>query len=98
MTDTLPVTAPDLLQKAAMLMAERAKNYDQPGGERSMADTITAFNAITGFKLKESHGWLMLELLKAKRLETAPGYHADSAEDKIAYAALHAEAKAKEAT
>ena len=90
-------TAPELLTRAADLMAERGKQYDQPQGERSMGRAVTAFNAITGQILTEAEGWLLMECVKNVRLWQRPGYHADSAEDCIAYAALKAEAKQKEA-
>ncbi|MDQ7981374.1 hypothetical protein QYH69_29510 [Paraburkholderia sp. SARCC-3016] len=93
---TLP-TAPGLLDKAVGHMRARAAQYDQPEGERSMGATVIAFNAVTGRDLAESEGWLLLQLLKDVRLFQAPGYHADSAEDCIAYAALKGEAKAREA-
>lgn len=89
-----PTTAPAMLQKAADLLVERGKQYDQPAtGERSAARIVTAFNAITRRDLTEAEGWLFLQLLKQVRLFNAPGYHADSAEDNIAYGALLAEAK-----
>jgi hypothetical protein len=90
-------TAPGMLTKAAELMAERGKEYDQDQGERSMGRAVAAFNAITGHELTEPQGWLLLQVLKDVRLFTKPGYHQDSAEDCIAYAALKAEAKAREA-
>lgn len=83
-------TAPDFLQQAASLMQERGKQYDQPGGERSMGKTIAAFNAITGRDLSEPEGWMLMGLLKTVR-QYSGDYHQDSAEDKIAYAALEAE-------
>lgn len=86
-------TATGLLTKAAAIMTERGKTYDSPEGERSMGKTVAAFNAITGFGLTESEGWLLMLLLKQVRLFTREEYHADSAEDTIAYAALLAEAK-----
>jgi len=89
--------APELLQTAAAHMAARAKTYDAPQGERSMGKAVQAFNAITGRDLSEPEGWLLLQVLKDVRLFQRPGYHADSAEDCIAYAALKAEAKAQEA-
>ena len=85
--------APELLGRAAALMHERGKTYDTPDGERSMAKTVAAFNAITGRNLTEGEGWLLLQVLKDVRLFARSGYHADSAEDCIAYAALKAEAK-----
>lgn len=91
-----PPSAQDLLDKAKQLMAERAKQYDKPAGERSMGRAVEAFNAITGRTLSEPEGWLLLQVLKDVRLFQRHGYHADSAEDCIAYAALKAEAKASE--
>lgn len=88
-----PMTAPELMGKAKGHMEARASTYDQPGGERSMGKAVAAFNAITGCALAESEGWLLLQLLKDVRLFQRPGFHADSAEDCIAYAALKAEAK-----
>lgn len=90
-------SAPELLQRAAQHMTDRAATYDQPEGERSMGKTVAAFNAVTGRNLTEAEGWLLLDILKQVRLFQRPGYHADSAEDHIAYAALMAEAKSKEA-
>lgn len=89
---TLPA-APELLGRAAAHMHARSATYDAPDGERSMGKAVTAFNAITGHALIESEGWLLLQVLKDVRLFTRSEYHADSAEDCIAYAALKAEAK-----
>lgn len=85
-------TAPELLQRAASLMDERGRQYDQPAGERSMGKCVSAFNTITERDLTEAEGWLLLQILKDVRQWQRPGYHADSAEDCIAYAALKAEA------
>lgn len=84
--------AASFLLTAAAHMAERGKTYDQPDGERSMARTMTAFEAVTGKALTEAEGWLFMQLLKDVRQWSRPSYHADSAEDCIAYAALKAEA------
>ncbi len=95
-----PIDAPSLLEAAHGHMLERAAAYDQPGGERSVPAIVTAFNAITGRDdlngLSEAEGWLFLQLLKQVRLFSAPGFHRDSAEDNVAYAALLGEAKARE--
>lgn len=88
--------ADELLSKAAQHMQDRAATYDKPEGERSMGKAVQAFNAITGRDLTEPEGWLLLQVLKDVRLFQRQGYHADSAEDCIAYAALKAEAKAGE--
>lgn len=91
------MNATDILRKAAQHMADRASAYDKPEGERSMGRAVEAFNAITDRDLSESEGWLLLQVLKSVRLFARPGYHADSAEDGVAYAALVAEAKSVEA-
>ena len=88
----LKVSAPALLHRAASIMEDRAKEYDRPEGERSMGRCVAAFNAITGRDLSEPEGWLLLQVLKDVRQWQRPDYHADSAEDCIAYAALKAEA------
>lgn len=90
-------TAPEMLNRAAEIMAERGKQYDKPSGERSMGKCVAAFNIITGQDLSEAEGWLLLQVLKDVRLWQHPGYHQDSAEDCIAYSALKAEAKQQEA-
>lgn len=86
----------EFLQKAVDLQQERAKAYDVGGtmaGERSMGRTVQAFNTITGHALRESDGWLLLQLLKDVRDQTN-GPHMDSLEDCVSYAALKAEARA----
>lgn len=91
-----PKKATEFLSKALSLLEERGKDYDQPEGERSMGKTVVAFNAITGHNLKESDGWLILQLLKdVRQNQNRDSYHADSAEDCISYAALKAEALAE---
>lgn len=85
-------TAESFLNDAASIMAERGKQYDQPGGERSMGKAVDALNAITGRDLTEAEGWLLLSLVKRVRQFSGAGYHQDSAEDAVAYAALEAEA------
>ena len=89
------MNAIELLDKAANHMRDRAATYDKPEGERSMRAATVAFNAITGRNLTEAEGWLLLQVLKDVRQWQRPErYHADSAEDCIAYAALKAEALA----
>jgi hypothetical protein len=85
------VGAPTLLKRAAEIMEERGRQYDAEGGERSMMRTVNAFNAITGGNMTEAQGWLFMACLKQVRQWQKPEYHADSAEDGIAYAALLAE-------
>ena len=85
-------SAPAFLHQAASIMEERGKQYDQPNGERSMEKTVSAFNTISGKNLTESEGWLFMQILKDVRQWQNPDYHADSAEDGVAYSALKAEA------
>lgn len=85
-----------IAEAACQHMRDRAAQYDQPQGERSMGRAVTAFNAITGRDLTESEGWLLLQVLKDVRQWQNPSqYHQDSAEDCIAYAALKAESLEK---
>ncbi|MEY4402174.1 MAG: Edwardsiella phage eiAU83 [Verrucomicrobiota bacterium] len=87
------MNAQEKLREAARLIEERAQQRDRAGGERSMAATVAAFNAIYGTGLTEVQGWHFMELLKMSR--AAGGrYIADDYDDKIAYAALAAEAAA----
>lgn len=88
--------APDILHKAAGHMRDRAATYDKPEGERSMAQTVAIFNLHHGTSLTEAQGWHFMQILKDVRMFTRPGYHADSGEDGVAYAALKCEAKAAE--
>lgn len=85
------MNALDAMGEAAQTIGQRGKDYDKPEGERSMAATVAAFNAIVGSGLKESDGWLFMLLLKQVRQYQTPKFHEDSAIDAIAYAALHAE-------
>lgn len=93
----MKTTANQLLNKAAAHMEQRAATYDKPAGERSMAATVVAFNAITGQSITESEGWLLMQILKDVRDRQRSAPHQDSLEDGIAYAALKAEARLQEA-
>lgn len=85
-------SASAILMAAARHMRERAATYDRPAGERSIAATVAAFQAITGDGLvnTEERGWLFMVLLKAVRAQ-AGAYKADNYEDLAAYAALMGE-------
>jgi hypothetical protein len=86
------MSARDYLLCAAQIMDERGQTYDTPGGERSMGKAVAAFNTITGHALKESEGWLLLQVLKDVRQWSRVDFHKDSADDCVAYSALKAEA------
>ena len=92
----LALKAPAILKKAADLLEERGKDYDN-GEERSMFRAVGAFNSVTGLKLTETQGWLLMQCVKLVRQQNAKGFHRDSYEDDVAYAALKAEAAAREA-
>ena len=89
--------APEILDKAAQHMRDRAATYDKPEGERSMGLTVVIFNLHHGTALTEAQGWHLMQILKDVRLFARPSYHADSAEDCTAYSALKAEAMAVKA-
>lgn len=96
-TPTQPVdvskTASDFLKIAQSILDQRGKQYDKPKGERSMAATVNAFNAITGQSITESHGWLLLTLLKMVRDNQRKAPHEDSCMDLVTYSSLYAEAR-----
>jgi len=89
----MKITAQQLLNKAQTHMQARAATYDKPEGERSMAATVTAYNAITGHSLTEANGWLLMAVLKMVRDNQRSEAHQDSLEDGVAYLALYGEAR-----
>jgi hypothetical protein len=97
-----PTGSIDMLHRAASIQEQRAMDYDQPGGERSMARTVQAFNIITkrvdteDGELSESEGWLLMQILKDVRDRSTAKPHVDSLEDCVSYSALKAEARLKE--
>ena len=88
------MTASDFLGAALNHLGDRASTYDNPTGERSMGRTVEAFNAITGHKLTEEHGWLFMCLLKQVRSQQGK-YKSDNYADLTAYASLMGECAAK---
>ena len=62
-----PKTAPEILVQAADCIGDRASQRDQANGERSMARTVAAFNALTGHNLSEVDGWEFMAILKLAR-------------------------------
>lgn len=86
--------AVSMLIDAADTITERGKQRDQPSGERSMARTVRAFNAIYGTAITEVQGWQFMALLKIAR--SAGGTHRlDDYVDQAAYAALAGECAEK---
>lgn len=82
--------AEDILAKAAGHLADRAKTYDKPEGERSMEKTVDMFNVLTGGELTEEEGWMFMVLLKMVRSQQGE-HRADNYEDGAAYFALAGE-------
>lgn len=85
--------AASLLIEAADTIGDRAALRDRPSGERSMARTVAAFNALTGLQLDELQGWQFMVCLKLARA-TAGALHLDDYTDAAAYAALAGECMA----
>jgi len=82
------------LETAAKEMKDRASQRDTqtqtPGGvsgERSMAATVRAFNALTGKNLTEADGWEFMILLKLVRGRQG-AFRADDYVDAAAYCGL----------
>lgn len=89
------MSASEILRKSAQHIEDRAAARDQAGGERSMARTVAAFNALTGHQLSERDGWLFMANLKMARACTTPAGLPDDYEDMSAYAALAGESVAE---
>lgn len=84
------MNAEEILIKAAGHLADRAKTYDKPEGERSMRKTVDMFNVLTGGELTEEEGWMFMVLLKMVRSQQGE-HRADNYEDGAAYFALAGE-------
>lgn len=89
--------AASILNKAAKIQQERAAQRDAPDGERSMARAVAAFNALTGWGLTETDGWLFMMQLKASRAQHG-AFVADDYDDFVGYASLWAESAYPEST
>ena len=68
------MTHPDKILEAAVAeLKQRGTVYDgkgYQGGERSMAQTVKIFEAITGIKMSELDGWRFMLSLKLARSTT----------------------------
>lgn len=69
----MSMDACEILHTAEVCIGDRASSRDLPDGERSMARTVAAFNALTGHRLSERDGWLFMVALKAARAATPGG-------------------------
>ena len=89
------MSAPDFLEQGAKEMRQRAALRDTPEGERSMAKTVTAFNALFGTELTELQGWQFMVLLKMVR-GSQGSFHKDDYVDQCSYSALAGECAERE--
>jgi len=87
--DRDPIDASEILEAGAQHIKDRAATYDKKG-ERSIPNTVKAFNAITGHTLTAEQGWLFMAVLKAVRTQQGE-FKLDSYEDAAAYFALMCE-------
>lgn len=96
-TPEVPVTAADILKKAAGHMQDRAATYDAPQGERSMGKTVAMYNALYEAEMTEEQGWAFMAILKLVR-SSQGAYRADNYEDGAAYMALMGESASRKST
>ena len=90
----ITMKAEDILQNAATLLIERAKERDLEQ-ERSMRRAVGAFNILADKyrrigRMTETEGWLFVICLKLAR-GTAGSFRLDDWQDAAAYCALLAE-------
>ena len=90
---SMPSSSRDFLRRALGIQEQRAEEYDQPDGERSMEKVVAMFNILTGHELRESDGWLLQQLLKLVRDQSRTTAHMDSLLDNVGYGSLYAEAR-----
>lgn len=93
--EILPESPPPdfILDSAKETLINRGVQYDGKGyggGERSMAQTVKIFEAITGIKLSELDGWRFMIALKLARSTTGKP-KLDTYIDLSAYSALAGE-------
>ena len=89
---SITVHAYAFLEKAVKEMKDRAAQRDTSSdkgkeGERSMAATVKAFNALTGYNITEENGWEFMILLKLVRGRQG-SFREDDYTDAAAYSAL----------
>jgi hypothetical protein len=96
-TDSEPdvLAATDFLQEAQELIGQRGTERDKPQGERSMAQAVAIFNAMTGLELSESQGWKFMVALKFARMSGGK-FKLDDYLDAIGYTALLTESVVNE--
>ena len=90
------LTSIDILSAVYDVQNERAKEYEQEGGERSFQRIATIFNAYTDKDLKPSDIALILRILKEVRSEHSDKVHLDSFIDGVSYESIRAELRIAE--
>lgn len=88
-------TSVHIVKTAASMIDNRSSERDRDNGEKSMARTVRAFNALAGTSLTEEQGWLFMVMVKAARA-LGGGFKDDDYIDMSAYAGLMGEAAGKE--
>lgn len=89
--------ADQFLTQQLNVIRERGEERDVPGGERSMAATVAAFNALYGHNLSETEGWQFMVLLKMARAKGGK-LRPDDYSDQTGYSALAGESACRAAT
>lgn len=84
------IPALNIMQEAIDEMKDRATQYEQPDGERSIKRTVEMFNALTGHNLTTEQGWKFMICLKLVRSESGK-CRRDNYVDGAAYFALAGE-------
>ncbi len=96
LAEKVGTSAQDIIKAGLGHIGDRAATYDKPEGERSMAATVAAFNAVTdGVMDTEEKGWIFMVLLKIVRSQQG-NFKLDNYEDGSAYFGLAGEAASKE--
>lgn len=89
------ITALKLLEIAKQTLVDRGVQRDCTiTGERSMASTVKAFNALTGLNITEEQGWQFMILLKMVRGQQGQTREDDYV-DMASYSALLGECRMK---
>jgi hypothetical protein len=96
-TNPVVIKANDFLSLAVRDIKKNTDFYDNLEGERSMAATVSAFNAITGHCLTVEQGWKFMVMLKLARSESG-AHKRENYSDGTAYFALAGEASEQEST
>lgn len=90
------MTSIDILSAVYDIQNERAKDYEQEGGENSFERIATIFNAYRGLNLLPSDVALILRILKEVRSEYSNNVHLDSFIDGVSYESIRAKLRIEE--